>query len=203
MVLWRNWWTASSKMLINTLFYIAAFHFSPTNTALTLSVGPPSQPSPFCCRGYGYTDICNSISTPTPPCTKQAHQKKKKKIIILNQIQTHRVLVLVTFILIDTSRLWKQNKRWFMIFSAALDRRLSLRKHSSDAWGKSTRQNSHRIPDKCSLEELIFSMSLCILGKKMVCTEGKRDRGQLEEVYWSVPFAIMVDNDLFTEMEKS
>lgn len=72
MVLWRNWWTASSKMLINTLFYIAAFHFSPTNTALTLSVPPP-----FCCRGYGYTDLCNSVSTPTPPCTKWAHQKNK------------------------------------------------------------------------------------------------------------------------------
>lgn len=67
MVLWRSWWTASSKMLINTLFYIAAFHFSPTNTALTLSVSTPHPPTPpptlppVSCRGYGYTDICNSI----------------------------------------------------------------------------------------------------------------------------------------------
>lgn len=38
----KDWWTAGPKMLINTLFYIEAFHFSPTNTALTLSVRPPS-----------------------------------------------------------------------------------------------------------------------------------------------------------------
>lgn len=198
MVLWRNWWTTSSKMLINTLFYIAAFHFSPTNTALTLSVAPPLLSAAEVMAILTY-----AIQLPHQPLPAQS-KHTPKKIIISNQIQTHRVLVLVTFILMDTSSLWKQNKRWFMIFSAAPDRRLSLRKHSSDAWGKSTRQNSHWIPDKCSPEELIFSMSLCILGKKkMVCTEGKRDRGQLEEVYWSVPFAIMVDNDLFTEMEKS
>lgn len=45
MVLWRNWWTASTKKLINTLFYIAAFHFSPTNTALTLPAPHPPPPS--------------------------------------------------------------------------------------------------------------------------------------------------------------
>lgn len=100
-------------------------------------------------------------------------------------------------------------KRWFMIFSGALVRRLSSRKHSGDARGESTRQDSHRIPDKCSLEQLIFGMSPCIPEEKKKRKKERRarreseDRGQLEEVYRSVPFAIMVDNDLFTEMEKS
>lgn len=85
-------------MLINTVFYIAAFHFSPTNTALTLSVSP-LPPLPF-------TEVMAivTIQFPRPTPAPLSTSKKTNVKIIWSEIQTQRVLVLVTFDLIDTDR---------------------------------------------------------------------------------------------------
>lgn len=79
-------------MLINTLFYIEAFHFSPTNTALTLPVAPPPPP-PSAAEVMAI--LTSAIQF--PPLLRNVK-------IILNEIQTQRVLVLVTSDLIDTGR---------------------------------------------------------------------------------------------------
>lgn len=57
-------------MLINTLVYIAAFHFSPTNTALTLSV-------PRLSAAEVMTILTSAIQSP-PPNPTPLFQKEKK-----------------------------------------------------------------------------------------------------------------------------
>lgn len=100
----KDWWTASSKMLINTLFLYRSLSFFTNKCSFNLA--RPRRPSSsstfssssFFCRGYGYTWHLQFNSHPTPIKGGGADVK-----IIQNEIQTLRVLVLVTSDLIDTS----------------------------------------------------------------------------------------------------
>lgn len=75
-------------------------------------------------------------------------------------------------------------KRWFTILEAL--RCSSWQMRSSRPWGESTGQNSATIPDKRFIQEFIL---------------GDRETGaSLRSVLIAVTLAVMVDNDLFTEM---
>lgn len=208
MVLWKNWWTASSKMLINTLFYIAAFHFSPTNTALTLSVAPlstteviwlywhlqfnshPPQHTPYCKKKKRERDICendlkwDSNAASSCPCHFWSHRYRQAM---------------------------KANKRTVNDFQCCAwpsDYTSACPRGNTPALpeAKSTRRNTYRMPDKCAHEELVFSITQCTLTNIIVymfsCAQkGERERGMLEKVHWLVSFASIPDNDLPAGMQ--
>lgn len=159
MVLWKNWWTASSKMLINTLFYIAAFHFSPTNTALTLSVAPHSAAE---VRAV----LTSAIQFPPSPI-------QHKKDICENSLKWHSNIVSSCpchFWSHQYGQSMKANKRmvndfqrcaWPSNYTSACPRGNAPVLPEA----KSARQNTYRIPDKCSHKELVFSIARCALTK--------------------------------------
>lgn len=139
-------------MLINTLFYIAAFHFSPINTALTLSVVLPSAAEVM------------AILTSTiqfPPARPLPAQKCHVEIV-QNEIQTtcscpylHSMKANKGIVNNFQWCTWPSNYS-----SACPQGNVPVLPEA-----ESIRQSMYRIQDKCPHEEPAFCITQCTSGQ--------------------------------------